>query len=414
MDLDGFLASANLAQHGEALGALGCTEVADLHELTDDDCASCAAMKPLEIRRMRRKLGEIVAGGAGLLVTHEQLTVPDYNVSPHPTPATTTPDYITTVYSSNKEQPPPPADGRREDERSDEFAARSSSANPASLQVTDNTHNITGALLQDQPAAAPKSQKPAIIGAVALALLAIVAITLFMSGGGDVDATDSQPVLPHQLRSAHWAVGCCNSGCSNGSCGPINVGSTSSGYGSGLVHFNASGIEELAWQCEAGYVCRKYYCIVGTNANGTTLQSHFVWTWGPNTGNELYGREVTSGCSHIEDGAAPGRCCFGPTYSCGTLALSNWWTAQSDPHGRTGGRIQQHMPGSEAQARVACQRLCEQQMTAGVCAFKNYGGSLECWFSPGGTMIDYAARYGHGPGFRESASVCTSAPNIVH
>jgi hypothetical protein len=69
MDLGGFLASANLAQHGEALGALGCTEVADLHVLTDDDCAS-AAMKPLEIRRMRRKLGEIVAGGAGL-AAHE-------------------------------------------------------------------------------------------------------------------------------------------------------------------------------------------------------------------------------------------------------------------------------------------------------------------------------------------------------
>jgi hypothetical protein len=180
-DLSGFLASANLAQHGEALGALGCTEVADLHVLTDDDCAS-AAMKPLEIRRMRRKLGEIVAGGAGLAAHEQQLTVPGYDVSPHPTVATSTPGPQATAplhvhSSSNKEQPPPPA------ERStNEIAARLSSANPASL-LANNMPSLTTTLLQDQPVAAPKSgKKPAIIGAavvVVLALLAIVAITLF-------------------------------------------------------------------------------------------------------------------------------------------------------------------------------------------------------------------------------------------
>jgi hypothetical protein len=93
-----------------------------------------------------------------------------------------------------------------------------------------------------------------------------------------------------------------------------------------------------------------------------------------------------------------------PTTVCGTLAISNWWTVQSDGHGR---EIQYSMPGTEVQARVACQHLCEQQSAAGVCAFKNYLGRLSCWFSNGGTMIDYTARYGISPNFRESASVCT-------
>lgn len=84
MDLDGFLASANLAHHGEGLVALGCTEVADLHELTDDDCAASAAMKPLEIRRMRRKLhvDEDVAGNRVEPAAHvQELIVPDYTIS---------------------------------------------------------------------------------------------------------------------------------------------------------------------------------------------------------------------------------------------------------------------------------------------------------------------------------------------
>jgi hypothetical protein len=188
MDLDGFLASANLAHHGEGLVALGCTEVADLHELTDDDCAASAAMKPLEIRRMRRKLGENMASGAGL-ASH------DDDVGPHPTVAAGTQDYIATLHSSNKEQQQqqqqrqwPVAEGST---TTNEFAARRVSYdNPASLLAND-TPSLAATLLQDQPVATTKSRKPAIIGAVVLALLAIIAVTLFTQIGKSATGTAS-------------------------------------------------------------------------------------------------------------------------------------------------------------------------------------------------------------------------------
>eukprot|EP01047_Picozoa_sp_COSAG01_P016773 COSAG01_NODE_868_length_13035_cov_4.786024_17_plen_119_part_00 len=53
MDLGAFLVGANLIEHGEGLAALGCKEVDDLQELTDDECVG-VGMKPVEIRRMRR------------------------------------------------------------------------------------------------------------------------------------------------------------------------------------------------------------------------------------------------------------------------------------------------------------------------------------------------------------------------
>jgi hypothetical protein len=82
MDLGAFLVGANLTEHEEGLAALGCTEAGDLHELTDDDCVG-VGMKPLEIKRMRRKVGELpeapdaAEGGAQV----QELIVPEYDAA---------------------------------------------------------------------------------------------------------------------------------------------------------------------------------------------------------------------------------------------------------------------------------------------------------------------------------------------
>jgi hypothetical protein len=82
MDLGAFLVGANLTEHEEGLAALGCTEAGDLHELTDDDCVG-VGMKPLEIKRMRRKVGELPeapdAAGGGAQV--QELIVPEYDAA---------------------------------------------------------------------------------------------------------------------------------------------------------------------------------------------------------------------------------------------------------------------------------------------------------------------------------------------
>eukprot|EP01047_Picozoa_sp_COSAG01_P076530 COSAG01_NODE_13465_length_1582_cov_2.670263_2_plen_352_part_00 len=84
MDLGQFLTSANLTRNGEGLAGIGCTVVSDLHDLTDEECES-AGMKPLEIKRMRRKLGELSeapggAGGKAPVGPVRELIVPDYGV----------------------------------------------------------------------------------------------------------------------------------------------------------------------------------------------------------------------------------------------------------------------------------------------------------------------------------------------
>eukprot|EP01047_Picozoa_sp_COSAG01_P003516 COSAG01_NODE_105_length_26080_cov_7.640237_9_plen_2696_part_00 len=57
MDLSDFLAAANLAQYGAAFTSLGCMDTLDLGGLEDDQCTG-VGMKPVEIKRMQRKLGE--------------------------------------------------------------------------------------------------------------------------------------------------------------------------------------------------------------------------------------------------------------------------------------------------------------------------------------------------------------------
>eukprot|EP01049_Picozoa_sp_SAG25_P017686 SAG25_NODE_4705_length_765_cov_0.720721_1_plen_171_part_01 len=77
MDFSAFLASANLTRNAEGLKAIGCAVVADLHDLTDEECTS-AGMKPLEIKRMRRNLDGLtrargqVKGAASAAATQSQ------------------------------------------------------------------------------------------------------------------------------------------------------------------------------------------------------------------------------------------------------------------------------------------------------------------------------------------------------